>query len=319
LKACASGQMPGQGLRPEAVGLPSTCQWQVDQSDPEAGKRLPVSGPRLRACLCTNILCEKNGNLVQLWIIMPSCLFCHNPMGSSGLLTCHSCGAGPRDQRMAAAFEHMLQLKQSRENQIILEVGPTPLAPALLVQSDLLGPCTYVAVDLDLPPAAGRLFLPHMALTMDVCELDFDANYFDVVICNNVLGFVHDYKRALNELNRVLKPSGVAFLQNTIPLQKTTPVEVLRRSTYPLFDDRDFNVLGTHWLFGRDYFDILRQARWIPLRFRHHEMEYFLAFKSTRAPVFQRLSPLHEVRTRAAPALETVIKTDRMPIGQLSE
>ncbi len=48
---------------------------------------------------------------------------------------------------------------------------------------------------------------------IDVCRIPFRDNTFDFVICNHVLEHVPDYKTGINEIFRVLKPSGTAILQ----------------------------------------------------------------------------------------------------------
>ncbi|MFC2102446.1 class I SAM-dependent methyltransferase [Bacteroidota bacterium] len=53
---------------------------------------------------------------------------------------------------------------------------------------------------------------------MDVTSLPFDAESFDVVICNHVLEHIDDDKKAVNEIHRILKPGSFAILQ--VPISK---------------------------------------------------------------------------------------------------
>jgi SAM-dependent methyltransferase len=48
---------------------------------------------------------------------------------------------------------------------------------------------------------------------IDITSIPFDSSTFDIVICNHVLEHIVDYKKALTELYRVLKPGGIAILQ----------------------------------------------------------------------------------------------------------
>lgn len=48
---------------------------------------------------------------------------------------------------------------------------------------------------------------------MDVTDLKFEENSFDLIICSHVLGFVFDENKALNELRRVLKTNGILIIQ----------------------------------------------------------------------------------------------------------
>tara|TARA_B100001287_G_C22685504_1_gene533253 strand:+ start:2156 stop:2905 length:750 start_codon:yes stop_codon:yes gene_type:complete len=47
----------------------------------------------------------------------------------------------------------------------------------------------------------------------DITDLEFDDNYFDLVICNHVLEHIDNDLLAMSELNRVLKKNGIAILQ----------------------------------------------------------------------------------------------------------
>lgn len=51
------------------------------------------------------------------------------------------------------------------------------------------------------------------SLLMDVCDLRFEDNSIDLIICCSVLQFVEDYKKALTEMHRVLNPDGICIIQ----------------------------------------------------------------------------------------------------------
>lgn len=53
---------------------------------------------------------------------------------------------------------------------------------------------------------------------MDVTELPFEENSFDLVICNHVLEHIKDDFKALSEIKRVLKQGGKAILQVPISI-----------------------------------------------------------------------------------------------------
>jgi SAM-dependent methyltransferase len=62
----------------------------------------------------------------------------------------------------------------------------------------------YITADIESPWAKVK---------MDIHQIPFEDNHFDVVLCNHVLEHVRDDIQALSEIRRVLKPGGFAILQ----------------------------------------------------------------------------------------------------------
>ena len=65
----------------------------------------------------------------------------------------------------------------------------------------------YLTADIESPLAK---------IKMDIHDIPFPENTFDVIFCNHVLEHVENDKKAMQEMLRVLKPGGWAILQ--IPL-----------------------------------------------------------------------------------------------------
>lgn len=65
----------------------------------------------------------------------------------------------------------------------------------------------YVTADIESPLAKVK---------MDIHEIPFNGDVFDIVLCNHVLEHVRDDIQAMREIYRVLKPGGFAILQ--VPL-----------------------------------------------------------------------------------------------------
>ena len=63
---------------------------------------------------------------------------------------------------------------------------------------------TYTTTDLNSPIADVKA---------DICDLPFKDNSYDFIICNHVLEHIPDDIKAMQELYRVLAPSGTAILQ----------------------------------------------------------------------------------------------------------
>lgn len=56
-------------------------------------------------------------------------------------------------------------------------------------------------------------------IRLDITDMNFEDNFFVVIICSHVLEHVMDDRKAMSELFRVLKPKGIAILQ--VPISKT--------------------------------------------------------------------------------------------------
>jgi SAM-dependent methyltransferase len=70
----------------------------------------------------------------------------------------------------------------------------------------------YITADIESPLAKVK---------MDIHQMPFEDNRFDVVLCNHVLEHVADDIKAMREIHRVLKPGGWAILQ--IPFFSPVP------------------------------------------------------------------------------------------------
>lgn len=108
----------------------------------------------------------------------------------------------------------------------------------------------YITADLNSPIADFRA---------DVCDLPFEDNRFDCIICNHVLEHVEDDLTALKEFHRVLKPGGMAVLQ--VPYDRNLSTTFEDSSiTDPKERARIFGQYDHVRIYGMDYFDRLRSA-----------------------------------------------------------
>jgi len=94
---------------------------------------------------------------------------------------------------------------------------------------------------------------------MDICNILFDDNIFDLIICSHVLEHVPDDKKAMSELYRVLKPKGFAILQVPIAIDSKKTLENPEEND----PDERIRLFGQDdhvRLYGRDYIDRLESC-----------------------------------------------------------
>ena len=101
------------------------------------------------------------------------------------------------------------------------------------------------------------LFSPLADVKADICNLPFEDNQYDVILCNHVFEHIPDDAKAMQELYRVLKPGGMAILQ--------IPQDLSRATTFAddsITDQKErAKIFGQYdhvRIYGRDYFDKLR-------------------------------------------------------------
>ncbi len=134
----------------------------------------------------------------------------------------------------------------------------------------------YTTTDLDSPLAD---------ITADICDLPFQDNTYDVILCNHVLEHIQDDTQAMKELYRILKPGGWGIFQIPQDLNRAETFEdntiIDRKERAKIFGQYDHVRI-----YGRDYFDKLRS-----IGFKVTEVDY----------TNTKLSPEEVERYRLAP------------------
>ncbi len=106
----------------------------------------------------------------------------------------------------------------------------------------------YVTTDLNSPLADVKA---------DICNLPFNDNSFDVILCNHVLEHIPDDTKAMQELYRILKPGGWGILQIPQDLNRATTFEddtiTDKKERAKIFGQYDHVRI-----YGIDYFEKLR-------------------------------------------------------------
>lgn len=108
----------------------------------------------------------------------------------------------------------------------------------------------------------GDLESPLADVKMDVHDIPFDENTFDVVFCNHVLEHVTDDIQSMREILRVLKPGGWAMLQSP----KDPALKVTKEDpsiTDPWEREKAFGQKDHLRMYGDDYRDRMAKAGFV--------------------------------------------------------
>ena len=108
----------------------------------------------------------------------------------------------------------------------------------------------YITADLESPLAKVK---------MDVHQIIFEANMFDVVFCNHVMEHVDDDIKAMSEIYRVLKPGGWAIIQSPV-YPEIGPTFEDPSITDPKEREKMYGQDDHQRKYGNDYADRLRKA-----------------------------------------------------------
>lgn len=112
------------------------------------------------------------------------------------------------------------------------------------------------------------LLSPIADVKADICNLPFEDNSYDIILCNHVLEHIPDDTKAMQELFRVLKPGGYGIFQ--------IPQDLNREKTFEDNSITDKNerakIFGQYdhvRVYGMDYFEKLRS-----IGFKVDEVDY---------------------------------------------
>lgn len=112
------------------------------------------------------------------------------------------------------------------------------------------------------------LLSPIADVKADICNLPFEDNTYDVILCNHVLEHIPDDTKAMQELYRVMKVGGMGIFQIPQDLKRTTTFEddaiTDKKERAKIFGQYDHVRV-----YGLDYFDTLRS-----IGFRVEEVDY---------------------------------------------
>lgn len=101
------------------------------------------------------------------------------------------------------------------------------------------------------------LLSPIADVKADICDLPFEDNSYDVILCNHVLEHIPDDTKAMQELYRVMKPGGYGIFQIPQDLNRETTFED-NSITDKAERAKIFGQYDHVRVYGRDYFNKLR-------------------------------------------------------------
>ena len=103
------------------------------------------------------------------------------------------------------------------------------------------------------------LYSPLAEVKADICNLPFESNRYDLVLCNHVLEHVPEDQKAMSELYRVLKKGGTLIAQ--------VPIKEDRLKTFENWSitspDERAKVFGQYdhvRIYGQDYYSRLERV-----------------------------------------------------------
>jgi len=181
---------------------------------------------------------------------------------------CMYCGAHDRERHLFMFFD-ALGLWERITSAHVLHFAPEQnLSPKIMSHA----PALYVKAD----------FYPtdDSVRKMDATDIPFADEAFDVLVANHVLEHIPDYRKALSEFYRVLKPNGLAILQ--------TPYSRLLKAN---FEDDGITGDAARWffygqedhvrVFGEEAFFRALEDAGFKLRIQRHDA-YFDAATTVR-------------------------------------
>ena len=159
---------------------------------------------------------------------------------------CPRCGSFERHRTMFLYLtEHSNLLNQ---NLRVLHFAPEPSLTPVLKQNKNF--TEYITADLFLPTADEKI---------DITDIPYSDNYFDLVIVSHVLQEVPSYETGVTELHRILNSGGTLILQE--PFDFSMPTTIHRKNLDQAEQDKCFGKAGMVLRrFGNDFLSELRET-----------------------------------------------------------
>jgi SAM-dependent methyltransferase len=135
-----------------------------------------------------------------------------------------------------------------KRRQKVLHIAPEA---CFMRQFEAMHKSDYITADIESPLAKVK---------MDIHDIPFPENTFDVVLCNHVLEHVDNDVKAMSEIRRVLKPGGYSIMQ--VPFFSPVPDETIEDKSVvdPREREKAFGQDDHVRKYGKDYPARIEQA-----------------------------------------------------------
>lgn len=137
------------------------------------------------------------------------------------------------------------------------------------------------------------LYSPLADVKADICDLPFEENSYDLILCNHVLEHIPEDQKAMEELYRVLKPGGTLIAQ--VPLEEDRSITFEDNSiTDKTKRTEIFGQYDHVRVYGKNYYKKLEsvgfktQAIDFLKELSAEEIETFVLPKNERIPIAKK-------------------------------
>ena len=135
---------------------------------------------------------------------------------------CPSCGAASRDRLFWLYLVNDLWPRLPSDLKRLLHIAPDEHLASALHQRD------------DVNYLSGDISMPNVKVRLDLTDLQFPGDRFDLIVCSGHVDRLAADRRALEELQRVTKPGGYTLVQNPVETtacqaEQTPPDEISAR------------------------------------------------------------------------------------------
>ena len=196
-------------------------------------------------------------------VLCPICNSSYKEFAPFGVITrnnaqCHNCGSLERHRLLFLYLHDKLNLFKSAEHPIRL----LHFAPEKIFYNKFSDNQAIIYTPCDLFPERFQYNGKTEISKVDITNIPFKDNSFDIILCNHVLEHIPDDRLAMSELYRVLSKKGNGIFQVPIDYNRTKTYEDWN-ITSPEEREKAFGQYDHVRWYGQDYITRLENAGFI--------------------------------------------------------